>query len=124
MNKCSKLVGVTALSMTMAVPAFADVTTPVNSQPTPNDLAYAFGDNSNLQAKAMTGQEMNDTQGAWVANAIGGLAGMYGAGYGAAAMGGALGFASPVNGVRSGLTTLGTSFASTYVPTKFGGKYW
>ena len=38
--------------------------------------------------------------------------------------GGALGFASPVNGVRSGLTSLGVSFASTYVPTKFKGKYW
>lgn len=86
----------------------------------------------------MTDSQMQETQGAWVANAVGGLAGMYGLGYGylagggndpykfigAAAMGGALGFASPVNGVRSGLTSLGVSFASTYVPTKFKGKYW
>ena len=43
---------------------------------------------------------------------------------GAAALGGALGFASPVTGIRSGSTALATGFASTYIPTRFGGKYW
>lgn len=131
-------------------PAFAETTvyqtilstTPsveLSTQPTQEvDLSFAFEDTQNLQATVMTDSQMQETQGAWVANAVGGLAGMYGAGYGylagggndpykfigAAAMGGALGFASPVNGVRSGLTSLGVSFASTYVPTKFKGKYW
>ena len=131
-------------------PAFAETTvyqtilstTPsveLSTQPTQEaDLSFAFEDTQNLQATVMTDSEMQETQGAWVANAVGGLAGMYGAGYGylagggndpykfigAAAMGGALGFASPVNGVRLGLTSLGVSFASTYVPTKFKGKYW
>ena len=131
-------------------PAFAETTvyqtilstTPsveLSTQPTQEaDLSFAFEDTQNLQATVMTDSQMQETQGAWVANAVGGLAGMYGAGYGylagggndpykfigVAAMGGALGFASPVNGVRSGLTSLGVSFASTYVPTKFKGKYW
>ena len=131
-------------------PAFAETTvyqtilstTPsveLSTQPTQEaDLSFAFEDTQNLQATVMTDSQMQETQGAWVANAVGGLAGMYGAGYGylagggndpykfigAAAMGGALGFASPVNGVRSGLTSLGVSFSSTYVPTKFKGKYW
>lgn len=131
-------------------PAFAETTvyqtilstTPsveLSTQPTQEaDLSFAFEDTQNLQATVMTDSQMQETQGAWVANAVGGLAGMYGAGYGylagggndpykfisAAAMGGALGFASPVNGVRSGLTSLRVSFASTYVPTKFKGKYW
>lgn len=139
MNKFSKMMGVTALSMSLTVPALAEVSAPVNNnQQVHNELAYAFGDNTDLQAKAISNQEMNDTQGAWVANAIGGLAGMYGAGYGyvagggnnpykfvgAAALGGALGFASPVTGIRSGATALATGFASTYIPTRFGGKYW
>ena len=141
-----KKLSILALSATIiTAPVFAETTT----YPTPSvelstqfneatDLSFAFDDTQNLQATVMTDSQMQETQGAWVANAVGGLAGMYGAGYGylagggndpykfigAAAMGGALGFASPVNGVRSGLTSLGVSFASTYVPTKFKGKYW
>ncbi|SPX86974.1 hypothetical protein [Moraxella ovis] len=146
-----KKLSILALSATVATaPAFAETTvyqavpstTPsveLSTQPTQaTDLSFAFDDTQNLQAVAMTDSQMQETEGAWIPNAIGGLAGMYGAGYGylagggdnpykfigAAALGGALGFASPVNGVRSGLTTFGTGFASTYVPTKFGGKYW
>ncbi|STY86111.1 Uncharacterised protein [Moraxella ovis] len=142
-----KKFSILALTATIATaPAFAETTshytTPsveLSTQPTQEaDLSFAFNDTQNLQAVAMTDSQMQETEGAWIPNAIGGLAGMYGAGYGylagggdnpykfigAAALGGALGFASPVNGVRSGLTTFGTGFASTYVPTKFGGKYW
>lgn len=65
MNKFSKMMGVTALSMSLTVPALAEVSAPVNNnQQVQNELAYAFGDNNNLQAKAITTQEMKDTQGA------------------------------------------------------------
>lgn len=39
------------------------------------DLNHAFGGSQDLQVQAMTNQEMDETQGAWVANAVGGLAG-------------------------------------------------
>ena len=65
MNKFSKMMGVTALSMSLTVPALAEVSAPVNNnEQVQNELAYAFGDNNNLQAKAITTQEMKDTQGA------------------------------------------------------------
>ena len=66
MNKFSKMMGVTALSMSLTLPAFADVSAPVNNnQQVHNELAYAFGENTDLQAKAITNQEMKDTQGAF-----------------------------------------------------------
>ena len=84
MNKFSKMMGVTALSMSLTVPALAEVSAPVNNnQQVHNELAYAFGNNTVLQAKAITTQEMKDTQGAiapWVAGGLlGGTIG--GAGY-------------------------------------------
>ena len=81
-------------------PAFAETTvyqtilstTPsveLSTQPTQEaDLSFAFEDTQNLQATVMTDSQMQETQGAWVANAVGGLAGMYGAGYGYLASGG------------------------------------
>ena len=81
-------------------PAFAETTvyqtilstTPsveLSTQPTQEaDLSFAFDDTQNLQATVMTDSQMQETQGAWVANAVGGLAGMYGAGYGYLAGGG------------------------------------
>lgn len=65
MNKFSKMMGVTALSMSLTVPALAEVSAPVNNnEQVQNELAYAFGENTDLQAKAITTQEMKDTQGA------------------------------------------------------------
>lgn len=75
--------------------------------------------------------EMKNTEGAWVANAIGGLAGMYGAGFGylagggenpygfavTALAGGAGGFFSPVTGIQSGLMTFGGAFISSGIGT-------
>ena len=87
MNKFSKMMGVTALSMSLTVPALAEVSAPVNNnEQVQNELAYAFGENTDLQAKAMTGQDMQDTQGAvapWVAGAgLGAAVGAAGYTYG------------------------------------------
>lgn len=91
-----KKLSILALSATIiTAPVFAETTT----YPTPSvelstqfneatDLSFAFDDTQNLQATVMTDSQMQETQGAWVANAVGGLAGMYGAGYGYLAGGG------------------------------------
>lgn len=78
MNKFSKMMGVTALSMSLTVPALAEVSAPVNNnEQVQNELAYAFGENTDLQAKAMTGQDMKDTQGAFLPYVGAGLVGGY-----------------------------------------------
>jgi hypothetical protein len=84
-----------------------------------------------MEIVALSSVEMKETEGAWVFNAFGGLAGMYGSGYGYLAGGGrnpygfavsalagtAGGFFSPVTGVRSGLMTFGGAFASSGIGT-------
>ena len=93
------------------------------------DLSFAFDDVENLQAVAMTDGQMQETQGAWVANAVGGLAGGLGGHFGymgsvnsgqynfghhaTSVVGGAgLGFVSPVKAVgRAIVMTKGTQAA-------------
>ena len=94
------------------------------------DLSFAFDDVENLQAVAMTDGQMQETQRAWVANAVGGLAGGLGGHFGymcsvaasgqynfghhaTSVVGGAdLGFVSPVKAVgRAIVMTKGTQAA-------------
>ncbi|ASK26631.1 bacteriocin [Neisseria chenwenguii] len=81
--------------------------------------------------------EMNQVSGGWVANAVGGIAGAYGAGYGylagggkdpnkflgAVAIGGLSGAFSPVNGIRSAAMTAGGAFTTSAVATAVGSPY-
>lgn len=140
MNNFSKFVGVTALSMSLIVPAFAEATSPVVSQTTNNELAYAFGANTDLQAKSMTNHEMQDTQGAWIANAVGGVLGGLGGHFGymagsigsdsysaknhltAVGLGAVGGAANPVAGLGSAVATFGLTGATTGVSTYIGNK--
>lgn len=64
MKNLSKIVSTATLSMALTVPTLAEVAIPVHSQATANELLYAFGENTDFQTKAMTSQEMQDTQGA------------------------------------------------------------
>lgn len=104
------------------------------------DLSYAFDDSQDLQVMAMTNQEMEETEGAWVPNAIGGIAGGLGghfgymsgsiasgkysvgghlAAIGAGAIGGAV---SPVNGLNSAVTAFGVAGATAGATTYIGNK--
>lgn len=85
-----------------------------------------------MQLVELSQKEMKETEGAWVANAIGGVAGMYGGGYGYLASGGksvggflaaagggaAAGVFSPVNGIRSGAMAVASGFAGGYVGSR------
>ncbi|MCL1623039.1 hypothetical protein M2R47_02060 [Moraxella sp. Tifton1] len=84
-----------ALSATVAIaPAFAETTvyqtitstTPsveLSTQPTQTtDLSFAFEDIQNLQTVVMTDSQMQETEGAWAANAFGGIMGGIGGHYG------------------------------------------
>lgn len=92
-----KKFSILALSATVAIaPAFAETTAYYNtpsvdtqtvvlpqttvSTTTPQvDLSFAFDDVENLQTKEMTATEMQETEGAWVANAVGaGVGGLVG----------------------------------------------
>ncbi|MCX7599322.1 MAG: hypothetical protein N2512_10745 [Armatimonadetes bacterium] len=94
-----------------------------------------------LQLSALSEQEMRETEGAWwpvVYRVGGGLAGMYGAGYGYLAAGGrdpytfigtalggfAGGLWSPVKGYRSAIGTFGGAFSSTALPTFGSNRGW
>jgi len=119
----------TFLSMLLAVFAAQPVlASPLNN----DDMAFAFGDSfavsSDMGEMALLSeQEMKETEGEWwpvVYRIGGGLAGMYGAGYGYLAGGGrdpygflgsaAAGFGgglwSPVTGYRSAFTAFGGGF--------------
>lgn len=65
------------------------------------DLSFAFDDAENLQAVAMTDKQMEETQGAWVPNVVGGVAG---------GLGGHFGYMSSV--VTSGQYNFGGHLAS------------
>lgn len=80
MKKLTTAIAVAAL--TVSAPALADTTTvatPTTTEVSTQDLAFAFDDAENLQAVAMTNNEMQDTQGAvgpWgaaIGGAIGGI---------------------------------------------------
>ncbi|UNU73333.1 hypothetical protein LU293_09765 [Moraxella nasovis] len=45
-------------------------------------MSFAFDDSQNLQAVTMTDSQMQETQGAWIGNAFGGLMGGVGGHYG------------------------------------------
>lgn len=66
MKKLTTAIAVATL--TVSVPALADtatVATPTTTEVSTQDLIFAFDDAENLQAVAMTNDEMQDTQGAW-----------------------------------------------------------
>ncbi|VEG13221.1 hypothetical protein [Moraxella cuniculi] len=66
-----KKLSILALSATFAItPAFAEMTTHYNTVSPQTDLSFAFDDSQNLQATAMTEQEMAETEGAWFPVAI------------------------------------------------------
>lgn len=46
------------------------------------DLSYAFDDSQDLQVMAMTNQEMEETEGAWAPQVVGGIAGGLGGHFG------------------------------------------
>lgn len=87
--------------------------------------------------RALNANEMNHVSGGFVANAIGAIAGAYGAGYGnlagggkdpnkflgATVLGGALGAFSPVTGIRSAVTAAVTAFAGSAISTAVGSPY-
>ncbi len=94
-----------------------------------------------MQLAALSEQEMRETEGAWwpvVYRVGGGLAGMYGAGYGYLAGGGrspsgflgsvAAGFGSglwsPVTGYRSGLAAFGSGFTGGAIAGYGGRRGW
>lgn len=143
-----KKLSILALTATIAItPAFAEV----NSYATPSviqsavslddidtpattsqaDLSFAFDDVENLQVKEMTVAQMQETEGAWVANAVGagfgGLtghfaymgsvaaSGQYNFGHHMATVGtgAGLGFVSPVSAAgRAIAMSAGTKFAT------------
>lgn len=97
MKLMSKIAVASLASTCLTVSAVAEVTQPALTTPSTEssteavvfnnhldtaDLNYAFGGNQDLQVQAMTSQEMDETQGAWVANAVGGLVGGLGGHYG------------------------------------------
>ena len=87
--------------------------------------------------QVLKSNELEQVSGGFVANAIGAIAGAYGAGYGylagggkdpsrflgATVLGGALGAFSPVTGIRSAVTTAGTAFAGSAISTSVGSPY-
>ena len=90
--KLMSKIAVASLASTLTVSAMAEVTQPAlttpstessteavvfNNQLDTADLNYAFGGNQDLQVQAMTSQEMDETQGAWVQYAGAGLVGGY-----------------------------------------------
>lgn len=61
-----KKLSILALSATFAItPAFAEMTAHYNTVSPQTDLSFAFDNSQNLQATAMTEQEMAETEGAW-----------------------------------------------------------
>jgi uncharacterized protein (DUF697 family) len=74
-----------------------------------------------LQLEVLFSEEMKETEGAWFTYALGGLAGMYGSGYGYLA-GGAAGLWSPISGVRSAVMTFGGAFTGRAV-SSYGSSY-
>ena len=70
-----KKLSILALSAVMSIaPAFAEVNstaTPAQTTTQEVDLSFAFDDIENLQVKEMTVAQMQETEGAWVANAVG-----------------------------------------------------
>lgn len=94
-----------------------------------------------MQLAALSEQEMKETEGAWwpvVYRVGGGLAGMYGSGYGYLAGGGrspavflgsvaggfGAGLWSPVTGYRSGLATFGSGFTGGAIAGFGGSRGW
>ncbi|STZ07854.1 Uncharacterised protein [Moraxella caprae] len=132
-------------------PAFAETTvyqtilstTPsveLPTQPTQaTDLSFAFDDTQNLQAVAMTDSEMQETEGAWVANAVGagfgGLtghfaymgsvaaSGQYNFGHHVAAVGtgAGLGFVSPVSAAGRAIAMSAGTKVATNTAISLGG---
>ena len=130
-----KKLSILALSAVMSIaPAFAEVNstaTPAQTTTQEVDLSFAFDDIENLQVKEMTVAQMQETEGAWVANAVGagfgGLtghfaymgsvaaSGQYNFGHHMATVGtgAGLGFVSPVSAAgRAIAMSAGTKFAT------------
>ncbi len=87
--------------------------------------------------QVLSTEEIQNVSGGWVANAVGAVAGAYGAGYGylaaggkdpnkflgSVALGGVGGAFSPVNGIRSAAMTAGGAFATSAIGTSVGSPY-
>ncbi|MBF0803079.1 MULTISPECIES: hypothetical protein [unclassified Neisseria] len=87
--------------------------------------------------KTLNTTEIQNVSGGWIANAIGGIVGADGAGYGylarggkdpnrflgAVALGGVSGLFSPVNRIRSAALTAGGAFTTSAVGTRIGSPY-
>ncbi len=102
------------------------------NQNTVSDAYLLFNitnNNPSIELAVLSPEEMKNTEGAFWQYGLGGLAGMYGSGYGyligggsnpwgflaAAATGFTAGVWSPINGFRSGLTTLGSGLSAGIV---------
>lgn len=127
-----KKLSIIALSaMLMTAPAFAETSANYNTNQTVGqevDLSAIFADNQNLQVATLSTQEMQETEGAWVANAvgatIGGLTGHFGY-MGSVAASGQYNFANHMGavgiGTASGFFNPGKSALKAIAMTE-GGK--
>ncbi len=126
-----KVIIASLLSGAISVPVFA-----ANE----NDLADAnlifnMDNGQSLELAVLSSEEMKSTEGAFLQYGLGGLAGAYGAGYrylagggsnplgflGSVATGGATGFFSPIDGIRSGFMGL-VAFGSSFSGSTVGGS--
>ncbi len=123
-----------ALSSALATPVIA-------ASNTDEKMVFNLDNSQSMQLAVLSQDEMQKTEGEWlpvVTRIGGGLAGMYGAGYGYLAGGGenpfgfvgaaATGFAggvwSPVTGVRSAVGTFGGAFSAGSLGTFGSGRGW
>jgi len=127
-----KIIFATILSGAITAPAMAASNTDLS------DASSIFNvqDPQVLQLEVLSTEEMKETEGAWFTYALGGLAGMYGSGYGylagggnspygflgTVAAGGAAGLWSPISGVRSAVMTFGGAFTGGAV-SSYGSSY-
>ena len=160
-----KKVNKNTVSMALTFSFMTICATPISAQNlSASDMAFAFGGSDPApaitqqtaraempvavepvviaSARDMTPIEMQDTEGAWGFNAIGALAGGFGAGYGYVfgspsnstvggfwtnvAAGGVGGFISPVNGIRTGAAAFTTSFTTSSITQRWNtwGSRW
>lgn len=139
-----KKLSILALSAVVSIaPAFAEVNstaTPAKTTAQEMELSFAFDDVENLQVKEMTVAQMQETEGAWVANAVGagfgGLtghfaymgsvaaSGQYNFGHHVAAVGtgAGLGFVSPVSAAGRAITMSAGTKVATNTAISLGGR--
>ena len=85
MKGLTKIVTASAVGLSLSVSAMAadGIQNNISSiNQSASDLSYAFANSENLQVKTIPSQEMEATEGALVANAVGGVAGGLGGHFG------------------------------------------